>query len=139
MDAAGRSASRIIHSGMRGSENKLRREARGRVQSVRAAASRRVRTVARMIMDKWRRQRSGNFLTRRGGNLPTSKITWYKRSPSFRRRAPSWPIQSWQVTCNDYWKRASGWKKHKTKWNNFMHVGLNWRRKRNEPRSEGII
>ena len=57
-------------------------------------ACRRVRTVARMLMYKSRQrlQPSENFLTRRRGNLPTSKIAWYKRSQSFRQRARSWPI-----------------------------------------------
>jgi hypothetical protein len=43
------------------------------------------------------------------------------------------------VMGSDCWKPANGWKKLKIKWNDFMHAGLNWRRKRNEPRSEGII
>ncbi len=96
---------------------------------------------ARMLMhnSRQRPQPSENFLTRRRGNLPTSKITWYKRSPSFPARARRWPIPSWQVTGSDYWKPASGWKKLNTKWNDFMHAGRNWPRKRNKPRSEGII
>src|ERR1700693_1216299 len=142
MDAAARSASRIIRNGRLGSENQARREVQSQAKGgVQAASVRRVRTVAGMLMynSRQRRQPSENFLTRRRGNLPTSKIAWYKRSPSFPRRARSWPIPRWRVTGRDCWKPVSAWKKRNTKWNDFTRVGRNWPRKRNEPRSDGII
>src|ERR1700736_1628025 len=122
----------------REAHSQARGQAKGRVQ---VASARRVRTVVPMLMYNWRRQpqRSENFLTRRRGNLPTSKIAWYKRSQSFRRRARSWPIPKWRATGRDCWKPASGWKKRNTKWNDFTRVGRNWRRKRIEPRSEDVI
>src|ERR1700675_1642596 len=136
MGVAERNALQITRSGMRGSENRirhaarfwvkgwLRSQAKGRVQ---AAAGRRARTVARMLMHNTRQrpQPSENFLTRRRGNLPTSKTAWYKRSRSLPQRARSWPTSSWQATCHNYWKPASGWKKLKIKWNDFMRVGRN--------------